>query len=116
MEEIGLAHIIYYTPVNEDNSPIADYWLIQADTLNNTLQWRDHFKVDNMSKIQKGLIEKQVEKHFPNFKWFSSYKACVDYKQGKPEYCSSNIWATSKEEAKEVFKAMDISFLNIEKE
>lgn len=113
MAEVG--GLIRYTPVNKNSEPISEEWLILIDTVNKTFQWRDNISI-HFSQVQKRIYEDQVEKEFPGYEWLCMYKACIDYKKGKPQYSSTNVWATNSSQALGIFKSMDIKPLNVVKQ
>lgn len=98
-------NIIRYTPVDHNNIPIADNWLISIDTLNNRAQWRDHWKVENISDELKSDIEERVLKQWPKIKWLKQYTAD-----------GTNVWATCRAAACEILDRMNIKVKTTELE
>lgn len=101
----NLSHIIRFTPVDDNEVPIYDEWLVMIDNLNMILQWRDHWKIQRMTVEEKQSLENRIAERFPEHKWFSQYVAYSDQQSSSP----TTIWSTSEEEAKELFDRMNIN-------
>ena len=106
----NLSHMIRYTPTDKNGNRLYYSWLVLIDTVNKTLQWREHWIVDRMPLEKKQELEDYIQHQIEGFKWFSQYRAV---NQG--ESSSTVIWSTSEEEAKEVFERMDINNDKIER-
>lgn len=95
--------ILFFTPTHKGTDvPIADEWLIKVDTLNETLEWRDHWIVKVMDPDLKQQAEEQANEHWPKCKWLRLYQA-----KGDPS--STPVWATCEKNATEIFQRMNIN-------
>lgn len=101
--------IIYHTPSDERGSLLFEDWLIKVDTLNKTLEWRDHEVVRNLNKDERVRCERGMRKEYPGFKWLKHYRAIVN-----GDVSPVTIWATSKQAAKQIFDQLSVKYQYLE--